>query len=253
MTLRTLARGQIFAEMDGEGEGVVVFLHGWGRDRSDLAGIGRGLQRQCLYLDLPGFGASPPPPEAWGARQYAEVVAQAIRGHIGDDLPQRPLVVVGHSFGGRVALCLAACWPGVTGLLLTGVPLLRSGRTKPAMPFRVARALHRRGLLPDAKMERYRQRYGSADYRAAHGILRDTLVRVVGESYEAELRDVRCPVTLVWGEDDTAAPVTVAREAEHLIAAPHKLIVAAGVGHDLHRVRPELLRTEIVALCRITA
>jgi pimeloyl-ACP methyl ester carboxylesterase len=116
--------------------------------------------------------------------------------------------VLGHSFGGRVAVCLAARRPElVSGLVLTGVPLLRLAATpRPALTYRLARAANRAGLLSDKRMDKLRDSRGSADYRAATGMMRDILVKSVNETYDTELRAIRCPVRLVWGERDTAAP-----------------------------------------------
>ena len=60
------------------------------------------------------------------------------------------------------------------------------------------------------RMESLRQRYGSEDYRLATGVMRTVHVRAVNEtneSYEEQLRRIACPVELVWGDDDTAAPL----------------------------------------------
>ncbi len=78
----------------------------------------------------------------------------------------------------------------------------------------MARALHRARLVGDGRMERARQRYGSADYRAAQGVMRDVLVRLVNERYDDALAALRCPVELVWGDDDAEAPVETARALE---------------------------------------
>ena len=43
--------------------------------------------------------------------------------------------------------------------------------------------------------------------------MRDVLVIAVNEHYEDVLPRVTCPVELVWGDDDTAAPLTVAERA----------------------------------------
>jgi pimeloyl-ACP methyl ester carboxylesterase len=151
-----------------------------------------------------------------------------------------------------VAVCLAAQRPElVSGLVLAGVPLLRrtaQAAAQPALGFRFARALHRWNLLSDARMEALRQRYGSADYAAAQGMMRLVLVRSVGESYDDELARLECPVALVWGALDTAAPVEVAQRAEALIPTPCTLDVVDAVGHDVHTARPDLLRDRALAL-----
>jgi pimeloyl-ACP methyl ester carboxylesterase len=254
VTLKSLAGGRAFADVTGAGSLLVVMLHGWRRDRKDLVPVmDEGLPGRVAFLDLPGFGASPPPPSGWGAREYAELVADCVaelRTNGADPADDHvPVVLVGHSFGGRVAVCLAAETGWVSGLVISGVPLLRKGGRKPALRFRVLRALHRRGLVKDTTMERYRHRRGSEDYRAAQGVMRDVLVRTVNESYEDELGRLRCPTRFVWGEHDTAAPISMAREAQRLVHAPTEFVTAKDVGHDVHHARPDVLNREIRALC----
>lgn len=255
MSLRSLAGGQLFADLGGSGTPLVVGLHGWRRDRHDLKVVLSQVEGRVAAFDLPGFGAAPPPPVAWGAADYARLVADGVDELLASADPADgdacPVVVVGHSLGGRVGVCLAALRPDlVRGLVLAGVPLLRRPPGgKAALRFRVARAVHRRGLLSESRMERLRLRYGSADYVAATGVMRQVLVRMVGESYEQELGHLRCPVALVWGESDTAAPLDVARRARDLVPSC-TLDVAAGVGHDVHLEAPELIVERVAELSK---
>ena len=113
MALRSFADGALFAEVFGQGQPRVIALHGWGRRGADF--------RQSLHdfpalaPDLPGFGASPIPDSVIGADGYADIVAQML-----DDFDESP-VLVGHSFGGRVAVCLAAKFPEKVGPLVEGL------------------------------------------------------------------------------------------------------------------------------------
>ncbi len=231
----------LFGERWGDPPPRVLAFHGWGRTRTDLQPALGDLP--VLAVDLPGFGATPAPGSACGAAGYAELVAPLL-----DDLAG-PALLVGHSFGGRVAVALAARHPGrVAGLVLTGVPLLRrSGRrAQPAFRFRIARAAHRLGVLSDRRMERVRCRHGSADYRAAEGVMRDVLVTVVNETYERDLEALSAPVTLLWGRDDRTVPVEVAERAEALLSRS-RLIVVESAGHDLPTQRPDTLRDVVLA------
>src|ERR1700721_3161310 len=176
--LRSFAGGDLFGETWGDGPARVLALHGWRRTHSDFAGVlgtgSRSGASPSIAVDLPGFGASPPPAEAWGSAEYAELVARTLRTP-GPGSPEGPVVVLGHSFGGRVAVHLAASHPElVRSLVLTGAPVARRGGPvrKPPAPFRLIRAARKAHLVPEATLERARQRYGSADYVAAQGVMR---------------------------------------------------------------------------------
>ena len=238
MALRSFADGAFFAEVYGSGSPTVLALHGWGRRGNDFAKALEG--HSGIAPDLPGFGASPVPDEVIGADAYADIVAHAL------DSFDRPPVLVGHSFGGRVAVCLAAKHPEKVGdLVLTGVPLIRleTGR-RPAVGYRFARWLNTIGVISDERMEREKKKRGSADYRAADGVMRDILVTVVNESYEGQLGRIGGRVHLLWGADDREVPVSVAEAASALLA-DSKLEILPDVGHFLPLEAPEDLRRAI--------
>jgi pimeloyl-ACP methyl ester carboxylesterase len=234
VALTALLDGTVLAEKTGDNPRVLA-LHGWARTRADWLPALRGVS--ALAVDLPGFGASPPPPIGWGSGEYAELLAPL--------LSEGGWTVAGHSFGGRVAVQLAAGWPSlVSGVVLTGVPLLRRTTSGAPLGFRLARQAHRLGLLSDAAMENQRRRRGSADYRAATGVMRDTLVRLVNEDYRALLPGIEAPVEMVWGAHDTAAPLAMAREAEALLPKA-TLTVSETSAHLLDEALVALLRERL--------
>jgi len=224
----------------------VLALHGWARTHRDFDAVvapPEAAPLPALALDLPGFGASPPPPEAWGAADYGHAVAAVL------DEMEGPIVLLGHSFGGRVAVHLANQRPEwIRALVLTGVPLLpvAAGRSRVAPAYRVVRRLHRMGIVSETKMEAARQRHGSADYRAAQGIMRQVLVRSVNESYGEQLDGLRGPVHFVWGAEDTAAPPEMAQRALDRVAEGD-LAVFPGVGHLTPLEIPGALHDAVIA------
>lgn len=246
MPIISINGGSLFAEKFGHGAPRVLALHGWGRRGSDFAASLDGLD--ALALDLPGFGASPPPPQATGADGYAELIGPAL------ELFDRPPVIVGHSFGGRVAVARQALHPGsARGLVLAASPLVRLQQTRrrPALSYRLARFGHRLGLVSQERMEGIRRRHGSADYRAASGVMRDVLVKAVNESYEEQLGKLGVPVHLLWGAEDSEVPPEVAERAAVIIAgagAAVQVEVLEAIGHHVPLQAPQAIRLAVTAM-----
>lgn len=229
--LKVFDEGRLFGEAYGSGPVRVLWLHGWARRGADFAPVAHRLADEgiaSVALDLPGFGATPPPSSPGGARDYAHLLGPVLR-----ELATEPLVVVGHSLGGRVAVPLAVAESdAIRHLVLTGAPLLpRGDRTSAARGYELVRWAHRRGLVGDERMERARQRYGSTDYRNATGVMREVLVRMVNESYADELEKLTVPVSFVWGALDREVPLDVARRAQSLVSTRSALHVIEHVGH----------------------
>jgi pimeloyl-ACP methyl ester carboxylesterase len=283
--------GRLFGQVHGTGAPAVLALHGWRRDHRDFDLVLGGAEAAeagahaavlpdagptgtrsasdlelppgpvpSIALDLPGFGATPPPEGAWGSPEYAKALEPLL-----DEIGGR-LVLLGHSFGGRVAIHLAANRPDrISGLVLTGAPLFPkssvgaasqpSGRRgtprPPAAPvaYRLVRKLARSGLIGEDRLERYRQRYGSPDYRAATGVMREVLVKSIAEEreerYTPSITATRCRVELVWGELDTAAPPGVAERIASTLPAPPRVEVVPAVGHMTPLLVPGYLRSAL--------
>lgn len=236
--LTTFCHGKVFGERTGTGPPQVLALHGWRNDHTDLSKVTEGFN--VIALDLAGHGATPPPPTAWGAHQYAMSIESIL------DEFDTPPVVFAHSFGGRVAVCLAAAYPErIHSLVLTGVPLLRKPSTaKVPLAFRLAKWANKVGVVSDEKMEAERRKRGSEDYRASTGVMRDTFVKLVNEDYREQLAAIQCPVELVWGEKETEAGLWQAKGATEILRNAKLTVVPNGT-HWITKTDPQPLRDAI--------
>lgn len=238
-----------FRDSGGAGS-VVLLLHGWGDTLATFdALIGELGEGRFIRLDLPGFGASEQPSSSWNVARYATFVR-----HFLDKLGvTEPNVLVGHSFGGRVAI------KGVASGLIKPQKLVLIASAGAA-----ARGSARRGAFaalakvgkflaafPPLSLfrERLRERLyaaaGSTDYLRA-GPLRETFLNVVGENLLAKAATMRVPTLLVWGERDMETPLAEARALARAIAGS-RLAVILGAGHFVHREKPEETAREIRA------
>jgi pimeloyl-ACP methyl ester carboxylesterase len=196
----------------------LVWAHGWGHSHAALLPLAQAIRQRAdsLLVDLPGFGASPLPPGDWGTEDYADAMAEWLARQ-----RAKPRVWVGHSFGCRVGLQLAARHPeAVSALFLISAAGLqprrslwaRARRTPRRLAFRMLRAMAPEGPARD----RLRERYGSSDYRAA-GAMRPVLVKAVNEDLSDVARRIRMPVVLVHGDGDTESPSEIAARFHALI------------------------------------
>ena len=217
----------------GAGEPLVL-LHGWGVSSESFVGLAGELERRFAVtaMDLPGFGWSAPPPGAWGSLDYAGHVARFM-----DAIGVPSAHVLGHSFGGRVAVALAAHFPErVRRLVLVASGGIRPRRTA-RYYLKVGAAKAARHLLSPTLWGRWGsrmhaklgERVGSRDYRQA-GPMRPILVRLVNEDARRLLARVQARTLILWGSGDPEIPVASMRVmAEGIRGA--RLEILEGAGH----------------------
>jgi pimeloyl-ACP methyl ester carboxylesterase len=187
----------------------IVFLHGWGGNRESLRGIGTLFQHthQVHLLDLPGFGEAPVPPSDWSTINYTDLVQQYVLERL-----TGTVILVGHSFGGRVSVRLAARrLTPIVGLVMMGVPglpqspLSRQGVRRQAIRWLRRVLIAAKPLIGEKPIQWHTRKYASKDYVDA-GALRSVFVKVVNEDLTESASAVACPTLLLWGTDDAETP-----------------------------------------------
>jgi pimeloyl-ACP methyl ester carboxylesterase len=231
------------AHVDVSGEGPpLLFLHGWGVSSELFKPLVPLLSaaRRLIVPDLPGFGGTPPPAAAWSVSDFAAWTVALL-----DRLAVTRCDVIGHSNGGRIALMLAARHPDrINKVVVTGGAGIRPSHGLRyqwrVRTYKTLRLASRTRLMPPALRgwaASRADRRGSVDYRAASGVMRETLVRIVNEDLRPLLPAVKRPVLLIWGERDTETPLPDGRLMERLIPDAG-LVVFEGAGHYAYLEQP---------------
>lgn len=183
----------------------VILLHGWRQNTTMMDYIGRFLADHFIVynLDFPGFGESDEPPYAFGVEDYTEFLR-----HFSESLKIEDPILIGHSFGCRVACRYAFKYP-VHRMVLTGAAGIRDKRGldyyAKVYSYKAAKNVLRHSPFKN-KLAELQKRSGSDDYRNASGVMRDTFVKVVNDDITDILKDIQPETLLVFGENDTATP-----------------------------------------------
>ena len=189
--------------LNPEAEVDLIVLHGWGSNKN--------LMKQSfspymdafrhIYIDLPGFGNSTCN-LALTTNDYARVVELLMV-----SLNASKDIVLGHSFGGKVALLLQ---PRVLVLVASaGIFIQKS--------FKVRAKIALFKLLKLFGLAKFREFFVASDAKKLSEPMYQTFKNVVDEDFSDEFSLYNGKALLCWGRDDIATPLSSAKKIEKLI------------------------------------
>ncbi len=233
-------------ERSGAGKTVLI-LPGWADTTRSWSGVMSKLSQdyEVIALDLPGFGGSQQPTEAWGLNEYAAFVAAFLTKLNVSDV----YGIIGHSNGGAIALRGLATERLTADrlVLLASAGIRNQGSSRKQslrMIAKVGKAVS--APLPSSVRQRLRQRLyssiGSDLLVAEH--MQESFKLVVSDDVQADTSLLRMPTLLVYGEADTETPLSYG-QAFHRLIPGSKLQTVAQAGHFLHLDAPGRVVKEI--------
>lgn len=219
---------------EGQGKNIII-LHGWGANIQTVLSIHNHLKdRFKVYtLDLPGFGESDKPKEVWGSHEYADFVKAFI-----DKMEIEEVILIGHSHGGRVSIVLSSRYPQLVKkmILIDSAGIIPKRKAKYYFKVYTFKALKKAYNLmffyidKEVRLEKFYKKYGSTDYKASDGIMRNIMVKVVNDDLRPLLSGIKAQTLLVWGRNDEDTPVYMGEIMEREIKGSG-LVVLENAGH----------------------
>jgi pimeloyl-ACP methyl ester carboxylesterase len=222
----------------------ILILHGWGSSQKKWVRVKEILiQRgnEVFVPDLPGFGENPPPKAPWGVDDYVEWVKNYTKNFA-------PFFLLGHSFGGRLAIKFALKYPeNILGLILLAVPAIKSKRQSSVKNF-VIKIFARFSFLPFYRFLRkifYLYFLRKTDYFQINGVMKETFKKIIGEDLSFHLPLIKTKTLILWGEKDDYVSMRVAFLIKEKIP-DSKLMIFPGVKHSPYLEIPEKLAEIII-------
>lgn len=225
----------------------VILLHGWGGSTESLEALQSALSENynVFNLELPGHGELKEIDAVYDFDKFIQYLHDFLKGH---DL--KKVTLLGHSFGGNLAMRYAAMYPNQINKLV----LINSSGLKPKNTLKkifwksISIVFKPITKLPGGKIFReliYKGIIREHDYIQTSGYLKETFSQITKDHISRKLlKKISCDTFLIWGRYDTYTPLWMGLDLKKLIRNSELLILDAK--HNLPLKSPELISDKII-------
>lgn len=228
----------------------ILVLHGWNlsAERFDLLVEELRKRKYIVFcFDLPGFGKEPVPNKPFYLSDYVDFVEKKLV-----DLHVEKINIIGHSFGGRIGIKMAAQNPNIVEkLILTGAPGINPVPKAKVLFFlflaKVGNAFFSLpviSLLKDKARQLLYRGAKATDFYNTDKRMRETFKNIINEDLVPYLKEINLPILLVWGKEDLIVPVKVAQEMFKFLKNA-KLSIIPQARHGVPWTHPKAFADEV--------
>lgn len=181
----------------------IIFLHGWGSSKTLMKqAFGNYLPKfRHIYIDMPGFGASDSS-IALTTEEYATIIELLL-----SEIGARKEMIVGHSFGGKVATLLNPKF----------LVLIASAGILVPKPFKIRAKIALFKLLKVTGLTSLRSLFIAPDAKGMSEEMYQTFKNVVNEDFSDRFSAFKGKALLCFGKRDTATPLWTGEAIQKLI------------------------------------
>lgn len=223
----------------------LLILHGWNGSSDSWRKVIENLDNdfQVICPDFPGFGKSETPKIAWNLDDFVNWLRNLV-----DFLNLEKFFLLGHSFGGRVAIKFSICFQEKVKALI----LANSAGIKQNLDFKgwiifqlskIGNVLFSPKILfrfKDWARNFFYQIFRIKDWAKAKGVMRETMKKVIEEDLLSELEKIKIKTLIIWGEKDKIIPLKYANIFREKIKNSD-LKILSKTHHSPHLEKPEIL------------
>ena len=231
----------------------IIILHGWQSCREKWEKVKEIIVKNninVLVPDLPGFKEANSLDKSWDLNDYLNWLCNFIEKEKKSGKLKEPFFLLGHSFGGRLAIKFAVKNPEkIKGLILVSSAGIRPSKNIVSVfvPF-----LKKLSFLPGFCFGRnffYKFIIRKTDYLNAKGEMKETFKKIIGEDLSSLLPQIKNETLVLWGEKDKTTPISDAYLMKEKIK-DSKLEILKGLSHVPYIENPELLAEKILDFIR---
>lgn len=220
----------------------VVILPGWMLGQKRFQPTQEVLKkkgfRRIYTVDFPGFEEGEEIFKPWTLSDYVDFLEEFLKKN---KISQA--IMIGHSFGGRVALKLISAKPEYAkALILTGTP---GYRFESKFRFTLLMVVVKMGkaflelppfsIFQDFLRHIFYVLSGARDLRRVKGFMKQTFVNIVEEELEPYMKKISVPTLLLWGRDDGLVSLNIARKMQEAMSGAELKIITDGRHNVIYR------------------
>lgn len=228
----------------------ILILHGWNLSAAKFDSLVKELERRghkVICFDLPGFGKENIPDRPWNLSDYVSFVEKKL-----NSANIKKVILIGHSFGGRIGIKLAAGNPKLLyALVLTGTPGINPvPKVKVSLFLFSAKIGNVIFSLPILSIFKNKVRHllyrvaRATDFYNTDKKMRETFKNIIKEDLISYLKKITTPTLLLWGKKDMIVPVKIAGEMLKFINKA-KLSVIPEARHGLPWTHPKIFAEKV--------
>jgi len=224
----------------------ILILHGWGSSSEKWQKVGEMLAKneiKVIIPDLPGFGKSQEPSFSFNLDNYCQFIEKFI-----SVLNLKKFYLLGHSFGGAVAVKYALKFPEkIEKLVLIAPALCRRDFLKTKFWGKIAKISKIFSFFPFYSLTRrfFYRFIVKSDYLSVKGVMRESYLKIIKENLSEILSSLSIPALIIWGKRDDVTPLKDAYFINERIKNSKLTIIPEG-NHDLEQKFPETLVKKIL-------